>query len=160
MEFVIEQDNLSDGQVITLLQSHLAEMYKHSPAESVHALQPAQLKQPNIHFFSARFQENVVACGALKILTSNTAEIKSMKTAVGYTRLGLAKNVLTQLIAFSRTLGIETLYLETGTADAFGAARALYQSFGFRQTGPFADYETDPHSCFYCLDLKSLALSD
>jgi putative acetyltransferase len=38
--------------------------------------------------------------------------------------------------------------------EAFKPAWRLYESFGFRYCGPFADYMLDPHSVFMTLDLR------
>lgn len=165
MEFEFAKDDLSDGQVIALLKLHLAEMHKHSPAESVHALNESQLLQSDIHFFSARINGEVAACGALKVLDdssaeNSSAEIKSMKTASEYTRQGLARRILIELIALARIMKVETLYLETGTAEVFSAARTLYTSCGFVPCEPFGTYQLDPHSCFYSLNLNSPSLAD
>lgn len=160
MEFEFAKDDLKDGQVVALLKLHLAEMHKHSPADSVHALNESQLRQSDIHFFSARINGQVAACGALKVLENSSAELKSMKTANEYTRQGLAKRILIELIALARIMKVKTLYLETGTAEVFSAARTLYTSFGFVPCEPFGNYQLDPHSCFYSLNLNSPSLAD
>ncbi|MCE8441339.1 GNAT family N-acetyltransferase, partial [Rhodovulum sulfidophilum] len=49
--------------------------------------------------------------------------------------------------------GYRALWLETGTSAPFAAARALYQSQGFKPCGPFGDYRIDPHSAFYTMRL-------
>jgi putative acetyltransferase len=38
--------------------------------------------------------------------------------------------------------------LETGSSEAFMAARAMYLKNGFVICGPFGDYKLDPHSVF------------
>ena len=47
----IRLDDLTGGEVIVLLNEHLADMYATSPAESVHALDVDALKASNIRFF-------------------------------------------------------------------------------------------------------------
>ena len=64
MEILI--DDLSDGAIIKLLSSHLREMHKYSPPESIHALDVGSLKEPGITFWGARVDGNLVGCGALK----------------------------------------------------------------------------------------------
>ena len=39
-----------------------------------------------------------------------------------------------------------------GTAQSFNAAHRLYESVGFVPTGPFGDYQPDPHSVFMTLE--------
>jgi len=45
------------------------------------------------------------------------------------------------------------LSLETGSMEAFAPARNLYQRYGFKVCGPFADYVEDPHSVFMTREL-------
>ena len=64
----IQLDPLQDQAVIALLGEHLADMYANSPPESVHALDVAALRAPNITFWSAREQGEILGCIALKRL--------------------------------------------------------------------------------------------
>ena len=50
--------------------------------------------------------------------------------------------------------GYTRLSLETGTQPGFVPARRLYESFGFVECGPFADYREDPNSVFMTLELR------
>jgi putative acetyltransferase len=47
------------------------------------------------------------------------------------------------------------LSLETGTVEAFGPARSLYQKAGFTPCEPFASYLPSPNSTFMTLSLDS-----
>ena len=76
----IEVDDLTREPVIALLQEHLANMYEWSPPESVHALDLARLRVPEITFWSAWEAGELVGCGALKALSASEGEIKSMRT--------------------------------------------------------------------------------
>jgi putative acetyltransferase len=49
MDIII--DSLEGGEVIGLLEEHLADMYATSPPESVHALDVNALKSSEITFF-------------------------------------------------------------------------------------------------------------
>jgi putative acetyltransferase len=64
----IHLDNLNDGEIIRLLEAHLAGMYAMSPPENVHALQPSALKHPTITFWCAKEQGEVLGCIALQAL--------------------------------------------------------------------------------------------
>ena len=61
--------------------------------------------------------------------------------------------MLGHIIAVARTRGYGRLSLETGSMAGFEPARALYERFGFRYCGPFADYAPDPNSVFMTLEL-------
>jgi len=128
-------------------------MLKHSPPESVHALDLTALKADDITLWSAWSNDELAGCGALKRLNSEHAEIKSMRTSKQYLRQGVAANLLTHILAFAKTKHYQKVSLETGTMTAFTPAQKLYKSFGFSQCQPFSDYQLDPHSMFFTKEL-------
>jgi putative acetyltransferase len=149
----IEQDDLSGAAVQDLLRAHRASMFAHSPPDSVHALDLDGLRQPEITFWSSWEGEALLGCGALKELSPTQAELKSMRTATGHLRKGVAARILAHILEVARGRGYMRLYLETGTAAAFVPARALYERHGVVYCGPFADYVEDPYSVFMVKDL-------
>lgn len=144
----IEVDDLTSLDIIQLLGEHLASAALHSPPESIHALDLDGLRQPNITFWSARHGSELLGCCALKELDSRHAEIKSMRTASGHLRKGVAARLLEHLLGEATRRGYQQLSLETGSMEAFAPARRLYGRFGFEACGPFADYVEDPYSVF------------
>ena len=150
----IQPDDLSDPRVRALLDEHLQQMASQSPPESVHALDCAGLKKPGVKFFAAKTASGEPAgIAALKILDSNSAEVKSMTTADNFRRTGVASELLQHLINEARLLEVATLYLETGSMPEFAAARALYCKFGFTYCKPFSTYTEDPYSVFMSLTI-------
>ena len=157
----IERDNPGRADVQQLLSEHLADMFATSPAESVHALDSAALSGPDITFWSAREDSEVLGCGALKLLEpceSGTmqGEIKSMRTAAHARGRGIGALLLTHILAAARQGGYDRLYLETGSQDFFAPARRLYQRHGFDFCPPFAGYGDDPNSSFMTLALDPI----
>lgn len=152
--FVVRVDDLTDARVHGLLREHLEDVAKHSPPESTHALDLERLRAPDVTFWSAWDREVVVGCGAIKELDPSHGEIKSMRTAAGHLRRGVAAAILEHIIEEGERRGYERLSLETGTPDAFTPARALYERFGFEECPPFADYRLDPYSVFMTKRLK------
>ncbi len=144
----IEVDDLTSLDIIQLLGEHLASAALHSPPESIHALDLDGLRQPNITFWSARHGSELLGCCALKELDSRHGEIKSMRTASGHLRKGVAARLLEHLLGEATRRGYQQLSLETGSMEAFAPARRLYGRFGFEACGPFADYVEDPYSVF------------
>lgn len=144
----ITTGELSNPHVIKLLQTHHNDMLKHSPVESVHALDVSKLTHPNITFYSLWIDNNLAGVGALKALNTTHGEIKSMRTSSNYLRQGIAAKLLTHIIEQSTLRGYKKLSLETGTAEAFVPAQKLYTQFGFKECEPFGDYELDPYSLF------------
>jgi putative acetyltransferase len=153
MHRIIKKDDLTGENIIALLMDHLANMAKHSPPESRHALDLDGLKQPEITFWSVWDDGKLVGCGALKELDPLHGEIKSMKTSSLHLRKGVAKELLSFILQEARRRGYVRLSLETGSMDAFEPARNLYQSVGFTYCEPFANYKKDPHSFFMTLEL-------
>lgn len=146
---LIKIDDISDGKVANLLQEHHREMHLYSPPASIHALEPAQLEDSAVTFWSAWLGTELAGCGALKALSPRHGEIKSMRTARAHLRKGVAREILTHIIREAEARLYSKLSLETGTDVAFLPARALYEKYGFQECGPFGDYRYDPYSMYY-----------
>lgn len=144
----IKTGGLDNPQVIELLQTHHDDMLKHSPVESVHALDLSGLKLPSITFWSAWIEDKIAGCGAIKELDFTHGEIKSMRTSSDFTRQGVAAALLKHMVAEAKSRNYHKLSLETGTSPAFLPAQNLYQHFDFKPCAPFADYQLDPYSMF------------
>jgi putative acetyltransferase len=144
----IRIDDLTHPAVHALLSEHLEHMHELSPPESVHALDLAGLRKPGITFWCAWDDEDLLGCGALKELTPQHGEVKSMRTVHARLRKGVARAILTRIIEEARIRSYQRLSLETGSMAAFRPAQQLYASFGFTYCGPFGDYVLDPNSVF------------
>jgi putative acetyltransferase len=92
--------------------------------------------------------------GALKRLSADHGEVKSMHTAQSVRGRGVGSAILRYIIATARARGMSRLSLETGSWAYFRPAHALYASHGFVECPPFADYVSDPNSIFMSLDLR------
>ena len=150
---LIEVDDLSRPQVHALLEEHLANMYELSPPEQVFALDLNKLRAPDITFWTVWDEEVLLGCGALKELTQNHGEIKSMRTPAAARGRGAGRAVLAHIISVAQQRGYARLSLETGTHAAFEPAHNLYRSQGFDLSGPFGSYHPDEHSVFMELRL-------
>ena len=71
-----------------------------------------------------------------------------MRTKLKFLRMGVGQAMLSQILTEAVMRGYTRLSLETGSAEAFKPALALYERNGFEQCGPFADYKPDPFSVF------------
>ena len=149
----IKIDDLSGSEIYALLQEHLQDMARHSPPESIHALDIEALRKPEITFWTVWESGTLLGCGALKEMDSQHAEIKSMRTSSLHLRKGVAKNLLHHILEEAKRRGYSRLSLETGSMKAFEPAPKLYASFGFIYCGPFADYVEDPYSVFMTKEL-------
>ncbi len=77
----------------------------------------------------------------LKRLAAGTAEIKRLFVDPDARGLGIGRELVGRLLEEARQVGYEEVFLDTGTY--MPAAHRLYQSFGFRETGPYSGSEND-----------------
>lgn len=152
----IKLDDLTGPEVALLISEHTNSLAELSPPESTHALNLDKLRQPEITFWSAWEEGELLGCGALKDLGEQHGEIKSMRTSSAHLRKGVARKILEHITEEAKRRGFRRLSLETGSLDAFEPARRLYASFGFQYCEPFADYIPDPYSVFMTLELEQL----
>lgn len=148
----IVKGGLDELVVQKLLRVHLQAAHDNSPPGSVHALDTTELINPDIQFWSvwdSPQKQNLLGFGALKTLSSDHAEIKSMHTDARARGHGVASTLLRHLIEQARLGGATRLSLETGLNAPYAAARHLYARHGFTRCAPFAHYVDDGFSvCF------------
>ena len=152
-DITIREGGLDDPQVVALLREHLAGMAELSPPESIHALDLAGLRAPDITFWSGWRDGVLLGCGALRQLDDAHGEVKSMRTATAYRRSGIGAAMLCHIVGEARRRDYRRLSLETGSMDGFAPARRLYARAGFATCPPFADYTDDPNSVYMTLFL-------
>ena len=153
MPWQIRKDPLDSPAVLALLREHLATLAPTAPAESRHALDLDGLRAPDVTFWSIWDGPALAGFGALKELSPDHGEVKSMRPAQAYMRQGVASAILRHIIAEARRRGYTRLSLETGSMDFFAPAHQLYRSFGFTTCEPFGAYKPDPNSTFMTLVL-------
>lgn len=145
MKVVIEPGDPRDPRATQLLESSHALMLSLFPADACHYLSIDALCTDDIHFFVARVDGQVMACGALAD-KSDYGEIKSIFTAPEARGLGLARRLIESLEAKAKELDLNILRLETGTL--LNDAHRLYGRLGYVDRGPFGNYSKNPHSIF------------
>ena len=121
MDFEIRQDELVGAEVADLLRRHVEEASRHTPPESTHALDLDGLRAPDVTFWSIWSDDTLVGCGALKELTADHGEIKSMHTARANRGRGVAAQLLTHILEVAKSRSYRRVSLETGA----GSRRAL-----------------------------------
>jgi putative acetyltransferase len=151
----IVEGDFSDPRVIALLKIHLTTARAETAPGSAHALDLTGLQSPDISFWTIWDDETLLGIGALKWLSGDHGEIKSMHTAQSVRGRGVGSAMLRHIIATARGSGMARLSLETGSWHYFEPARALYRSHGFVECPPFGDYVRDPNSVFMSLDLRN-----
>jgi putative acetyltransferase len=151
--YEIREDDLEGEAVRRLLALHLAGMQAASPPEFSFALDLSGLKAPGMTVWSVWHGEALAGVGALKMLGDGCGEVKSMRTAPGFLRRGVAAALLERIVSEARGRGLKRLSLETGSGPEFEPALALYRRRGFQHGEPFADYRPSPFNQFLHLTL-------
>jgi putative acetyltransferase len=150
----IEVDDLSRPEVVALIEEHLRDMHAITPPGNVFAFDVRKLLAPGVTFWTAWTGDRLDGCAALKELSADSGEVKSMRTPANHRRSGAGRALLNHLVAVARERGYRRLYLETGRHPAFEPAVALYRSAGFADCGPFGDYPLSDFSRFMSMDLE------
>jgi len=149
----ITQGDFTDPRVVDLLRIHFTTARSQTAPGSAHALDITQLQSPDISFWTIWEGQTLLGFGALKRLSADHGEVKSMHTAQAARRRGAGSAMLRHIIQTARERGMSRLSLETGAWEYFVPARTFYKSHGFVECPPFADYVLDPNSVFMSLDL-------
>jgi putative acetyltransferase len=147
----IDRADFKDPRLAVFLQDHLNELASTTPVESRHALNLDALNASTVRLWVAREGVDVVGTGALAAFESDHEELKSMRTEPVRRGNGVATRLLDHLLADARTRNIQRISLETGSAESFAPARALYAKAGFVPCPPFGSYAPDPNSIFMTL---------
>ncbi len=145
-EYRISADDPLRPEIAALLELHLAEMHRWSPACKVHAMTALRLRDADVTFYSAWHGRALAAVGALKELGPTRGELKSMRAAPAYRGKGAGQAILRHMIGETRRRGYDWLGLETGRPEVFRPAQALYAKHGFVECGNFGDYVSDEFS--------------
>jgi putative acetyltransferase len=150
----ISEGDLGDPRVVELLQVHLTTATAQTARGSAHALDASGLQAPDVDFWAIWDGEELLGIGALKKLSCDHGEIKSMHVAQSRRRTGAGSALLQHIIGRARAKGMWRLSLETGSWDYFRPAQALYRKHGFSECPPFGGYGPDPNSVFMTLELR------
>ena len=150
----ITDGDFSDPRVIALLNIHLSSARSQTAPGSAHALERSKLQSPDISFWAIWDDDTLLGMGALKRLSDEHGEVKSMHTIESMRGKGVGSAMLHHIVTSARARGMTRLSLETGSWDYFRRARVLYKKHGFVECPPFGDYVEDPNSVFMSLDLR------
>lgn len=142
-------DDPTQGPAHDLVASHLAAMHAGTPAESVHALDATGLSAPGVRFWSAWSGGELAGIGALIPWGGDRGELKSMRVADAFRGTGVGRGIVRHILAEAPSMGMSSIWLETGSTPEFVPAVRLYESEGFTRCGPFADYREDPLSLYF-----------
>lgn len=150
---IVRPDDLSGTPTRELLHLHLRGMHENSPPSQVFALDLSGLTAPGITVWSAWSGDAVAGVGAMRDLSADAGELKSMRTHPSFLRQGVGSAILECIIEDAQRRGMRRLSLETGSGPAFEPALALYRRRGFVDGEVFSDYERSAFNQFLHLTL-------
>ena len=153
MPLDIRIDDLSGQPTQDLLALHLRGMQAYSPPESVHALDLSALRTPDITVWTVWDGVAIAGIGAMRQLSPEQGELKSMRTHPDHLRKGVAAALLEHIIDTARARGLSRLSLETGSGPAFDPALTLYRRRGFADGPAFGGYQATDFNQFLHLTL-------
>ena len=138
-------DDLGAVQLLQLSDDYMGRRY---PAASNHLESVRALRKPNVAFFGAYLDAELVGCGAVKCLDDDGSygEIKRLFVVEAHRGKGVSTAIMRQLEAQLVSLGLSIARLEVGKRqpDALG----LYRKLGYRERPPYGHYRDDPLSVF------------
>ncbi|OOG50943.1 GNAT family N-acetyltransferase [Rhodanobacter sp. C01] len=142
---VIEVNPLG-SEALALLREAAVEARKLYPeSSSPNAPWPTnEPTPPRGIYLLAQISGRPVACGALRPLSDNVAEIRRVFVTRAARGNGLALAVLRALESHAVRLGYDAIWLETGNRQP--QAIALYEKYGFKRIPAFGEHINDPTS--------------
>ena len=142
------EGNFDNPEVHELLIKHFIELRSVSPEGSAHVLDIVGLKDPSIKFWSLWEENELMGSGALKFLSKEHGEFKSIRVSDKFRNKGNGLIVIDHLINEAKKLNIKRLSLETGSGKFFIPARKLFIKYGFKLCEPFSHYKNDINSVY------------
>ncbi|GHB48269.1 N-acetyltransferase [Pseudovibrio japonicus] len=133
--------------VVALVEQLTQTLLELTPAEACHHMSVKEMAGADTTVFVAREAGKAIACGALRLHSSDTGEVKRMFSLPETQGKGVGRRILQKIIAHAEEAGLTSLVLETGWN--YEAAIRLYESSGFERCGPVLDYPEHPESVFY-----------
>ena len=146
MSITIGPEDPAQPDVRALIADLDALMVTLYPAASNHLLDIETLRQPDIKFFVARYDDVAVGCGAYRVLDPKHGEIKRMFVTPVARGMRLGHRLLLHLETDAWVAGLRRLSLETGIHQP--EAIGLYERAGYVECPPFGEYKLDPLSVF------------
>jgi GNAT superfamily N-acetyltransferase len=138
-------DDPAARALVGALLQDLAERY--GEEDGAPSTTAGQFAEPAGVFLLAHLDGAPVACGGIRRVAAEVAEIKRMYVVPEARGQGIARALLAALEDAARARGYATLRLETGLSQP--EAIELYTSSGYEPTEPFGYYARFPNARFY-----------
>jgi GNAT superfamily N-acetyltransferase len=137
--------------LIAALNAELSAQYP-EPGATHFRLDAEEVSAGKGTFIIGYLHDVPVACGALRCIDVEVAEIKRMYVVPAARGRGFSRSVLAALEENARQLGVRRLVLETGPRQS--AALALYRRAGFVPVPRFGEYVHSELSLCMAKDLQ------
>lgn len=133
--------------LIARLSADLAARYPEDPDGGAGHFCPDDVLVPRSIFVVGRLGGQPVACGALRPVEPDVAEVKRMYVEPGFRGRGLSRRILAELEEYARRFGYRRVWLETGIRQP--EAIRLYESAGYGRIANYGIYAGNLNSiCF------------
>jgi putative acetyltransferase len=146
VEIVIERTNPRLPEVRKLIDELDAYLQTLYPAESTYMLDIETLAQPQMRFYSATVDGEMLGCGGFWI-HDDYAEVKRVYIHPKSRGLGLGRKIMAHIEAEMLREGRNISRLETGISQP--EALGLYRALGYVGRGPFGDYPAGDPFCVF-----------
>ncbi|HUK75534.1 MAG TPA: GNAT family N-acetyltransferase [Nitrososphaerales archaeon] len=134
------------AELIRLLSAELAQRYDYAEDGSG-GFKPEDALGPRGAFVIGRVGGNPVACGAIRPLEKDVAELKRVFVKVGFRGRGYSKAIVNDLERQARERGYRVVRLETGVRQP--EAISLYERLGYHRIPNYGEYRDSGLSvCF------------
>ena len=135
------------GEMIARLNHELAVVATHA-GENHFSLAGEEVTGDRGRMVRARYGEQLVGCGAVRVIGDGAGEIKRMYVDESVRGAKIGAAILDQLELHATRLSLTQLKLETSAKQQ--AALRLYESFGFAPCDPWGEYVETPETslCF------------
>ncbi len=144
--YVVDPRGQEAGELISALSAELARRYDYMEDGSG-GFKPEDALGPNGTFVIGRIGGNPVACGAIRRLEEDVAELKRVFVKVDFRGRGYSKAIVNELERQARTRGYRVVRLETGVRQP--EAISLYESLGYHRIPNYGEHRENSLSvCF------------
>ena len=138
-------------QLVEALNAELSEQYPEEGANHFR-LDADEVSGDRGVFLVGYLGEQPVACGAIRRLSEEDAEIKRMYVDPDTRGKGVGRRLLDELVSHGVGFGVKRIVLETGTRQT--EALALYERAGFKRIPCFGEYANSPLSLCMAKQLR------
>jgi putative acetyltransferase len=134
------------AELMSELSAELARRYDYMEDGSG-GFKPEDALGPRGAFVMGRVGGNPVACGAIRPLEQDVAELKRVFVKVGFRGRGYSRVIVNELERQARVRAYKVMRLETGIRQP--EAISLYESMGYHQIPKYGEYRDSSLSVCY-----------